>query len=54
MRPLGGKLADKTRDDTASFLPESAESTRVVELLDARFDTGETTRASSSTSATAG
>ena len=32
--PLGAKLADETQDDTASFLPESAESTEVVELLD--------------------
>jgi RND superfamily putative drug exporter len=44
MMPLGGKLADETRDDTASFLPESAESTRVVELLDSRFPQKETTQ----------
>ena len=31
MMPLGGKLADETEDDTASFLPESSESTKVVE-----------------------
>jgi len=37
MMPLGSKLTDETRDDTASFPPESAESTRVVELLDSRF-----------------
>jgi RND superfamily putative drug exporter len=42
MSPLGGKLADETSDDTASFLPESAESTRVVELLDEQFPGGET------------
>ena len=42
--PLGSKLADETRDDTASFLPESAESTRVVELLDSRFPQKETTQ----------
>ena len=36
MMPLGLKLADETEDDTASFLPESAESTEVVELLDER------------------
>ena len=44
MMPLGGKLADETEDDTASFLPESAESTRVVEILDEEFDAGETTQ----------
>ena len=44
MMPLGAKLADETEDDTASFLPESAESTRVVELLDEKFDAGETTQ----------
>ena len=32
--PLGAKLADETQDDTASFLPESAESTEVVQILD--------------------
>ena len=26
LMPLGAKLADETQDDTASFLPESAES----------------------------
>lgn len=44
MSPLGGKLADETRDDTASFLPESAESTEVVEQLEDDFDAGETTK----------
>jgi putative drug exporter of the RND superfamily len=44
MMPLGSKLADETRDDTASFLPESAESTRVVELLDSRFAAQETSQ----------
>ena len=44
LMPLGSKLADQTEDDTASFLPESAESTRVVELLDEEFDAGETTQ----------
>ena len=44
MMPLGAKLADETRDDTASFLPESAESTRVVELLDSRFASEETSQ----------
>ncbi len=42
MVPLGSKLADETRDDTASFLPESAESTEVAERLSDDFDTGET------------
>jgi putative drug exporter of the RND superfamily len=44
MTPLGAKLADETQDDTASFLPESAESTEVVELLDSEFAEGETTQ----------
>ncbi len=44
LTPLGAKLADETQDDTASFLPESAESTEVVEILDAEFDSGETTQ----------
>ena len=44
MSPLGAKLADETRDDTASFLPESAESTEVVELLEDEFDAGETSQ----------
>jgi putative drug exporter of the RND superfamily len=44
LMPLGSKLADETQDDTASFLPESAESTEVVETLDSEFDSGETTQ----------
>jgi RND superfamily putative drug exporter len=40
--PLGSKLADKTTDDTQSFLPASAESTKVVKSLDEDFDQGET------------
>ena len=44
LMPLGAKLADETEDDTASFLPESAESTEVVELLDSEFSEGETTQ----------
>jgi RND superfamily putative drug exporter len=44
LQPLGAKLSDETEDDTASFLPESAESTRVVELLDEEFPGGETTQ----------
>ncbi len=43
LSPLGGKLADATRDETASFLPSGAESTRVQELLKDRFPGGETT-----------
>ncbi|MET0761205.1 MAG: MMPL family transporter [Thermoleophilaceae bacterium] len=43
LSPLGGKLADATRDETASFLPAGAESTRVQELLKDRFPGGETT-----------
>jgi RND superfamily putative drug exporter len=43
MAPLGSKLQDLTEDDTASFLPESAEATKVVEILDDRFKEGETT-----------
>jgi RND superfamily putative drug exporter len=41
--PLGAKLQDETRDDTLSFLPESAESTEVVRILDQEFAAGETT-----------
>jgi RND superfamily putative drug exporter len=44
LQPLGSKLSDETQDDTASFLPESAESTEVVEILDEEFDEGETTQ----------
>ena len=44
LSPLGAKLADETQDDTASFLPESAESTEVVEMQDERFPEGETTQ----------
>jgi RND superfamily putative drug exporter len=40
--PLGSKLTDKTTDDTQSFLPASAESTKVVKSLDEDFDQGET------------
>jgi putative drug exporter of the RND superfamily len=43
LSPLGAKLADATRDETASFLPAGAESTRVQELLKDRFPGGETT-----------
>jgi putative drug exporter of the RND superfamily len=44
MSPLGSKLADETQDDTVSFLPESAESTEVVRILDDQFEAGETTQ----------
>jgi RND superfamily putative drug exporter len=40
--PLGAKLADKTRDDTESFLPKNAESTEVVRTLEDEFPEGET------------
>ncbi|HEY1237229.1 MAG TPA: MMPL family transporter, partial [Solirubrobacterales bacterium] len=40
--PLGSKLSDKTSDDTQSFLPASAESTKVVKSLDEDFNQGET------------
>jgi RND superfamily putative drug exporter len=42
LAPLGSKLADVTRDETASFLPEGAEATKVQELLKERFPGGET------------
>jgi putative drug exporter of the RND superfamily len=44
MSPLGSKLSDETQDDTTSFLPESAESTEVVRILDDEFPGGETTQ----------
>ena len=43
LMPLGNKLSDETEDDTASYLPESAESTEVVNILDREFAAGETT-----------
>ncbi|MGZ5309341.1 MAG: MMPL family transporter, partial [Solirubrobacterales bacterium] len=43
MQPLGAKLQDETTDDTESFLPASAESTKVVQKLDDDFKAGETT-----------
>ena len=42
LSPLGAKLADATSDETASFLPEGAEATKVQELLKERFPGGET------------
>jgi RND superfamily putative drug exporter len=44
LSPLGAKLGDETQDDTVSFLPESAESTEVVRMLDDQFAAGETTQ----------
>jgi putative drug exporter of the RND superfamily len=42
LAPLGSKLADETNDETESFLPDSAESTEVVRLLDEEFEGGQT------------
>jgi putative drug exporter of the RND superfamily len=42
LSPLGAKLGDVTSDETASFLPAQAESTKVQELLKNRFPGGET------------
>jgi RND superfamily putative drug exporter len=44
LAPVGSKLSDETQDDTVSFLPESAESTEVVRILDDQFAAGETTQ----------
>lgn len=41
----GGKLADETNDQTEGFLPAGAESTKVLNLLNDRFEGGETTEA---------
>ena len=41
----GSKLADETNNDTESFLPDNAESTQVLRLLDDRFPEGKTTEA---------
>jgi RND superfamily putative drug exporter len=43
LMPLGSKLSDETEDDTASYLPQSAQSTEVVNILDRDFSAGETT-----------
>jgi putative drug exporter of the RND superfamily len=43
MGSVGSKLADATTDETASFLPDDAESTEVQALLKERFPGGETT-----------
>jgi RND superfamily putative drug exporter len=42
LSPLASKVADVTNDETASFLPADADSTRVQELLKDRFPGGET------------
>jgi putative drug exporter of the RND superfamily len=39
--PLGAKLTGETTDDTESFLPAGAESTRVSDLLNSRFESGQ-------------
>jgi RND superfamily putative drug exporter len=41
----GGKLADETNNETESFLPATAESTEVLNLLNDRFAGGQTTEA---------
>src|SRR6476620_1429275 len=40
--PLGSKLTNETSDETSSFLPKSAESTEVNNLLKQRFASGQT------------
>ena len=42
LAPLAAKVGDVTRDETASFLPSEAESTKVQRLLKDRFQGGET------------
>jgi putative drug exporter of the RND superfamily len=42
LSPLASKVADVTNDETASFLPADADSTRVQALLKDRFAGGET------------
>ncbi|MDX6675029.1 MAG: putative drug exporter of the superfamily [Solirubrobacteraceae bacterium] len=42
LAPLGSKLADVTNDQTSSFLPKNAESTKVVNLLEKQFPGGQT------------
>jgi RND superfamily putative drug exporter len=39
--PLGSKLADKTNDQTESYLPSGAESTRVLQQLKTEFRGGQ-------------
>ena len=40
--PVGSKLSGKTNDQTESFLPQNAESTKVVRLLKREFPGGQT------------
>src|SRR5512144_2184068 len=42
MGSVGSKLSDVTNDQNESFLPKSAESTKVLEKLDAEFPGGQT------------
>jgi RND superfamily putative drug exporter len=42
LAPLGSKLSGKTNDQTESFLPKNAESTKVVKLLKKEFPGGQT------------
>jgi RND superfamily putative drug exporter len=42
LSPLAAKVADVTSDETASFLPKDADSTKVQALLKDRFPGGET------------
>src|SRR5688500_3291960 len=42
MAPVGAKLADETKDEAESFLPSSAESTKVTRLFNDRFASGQT------------
>jgi putative drug exporter of the RND superfamily len=42
LAPLGSKLGDVTNDQTSSFLPKNAESTKVVNLLNKQFPGGQT------------
>jgi RND superfamily putative drug exporter len=42
LAPLGSKLAGKTNDSTEASLPKNAESTRVVQLLQKDFPSGQT------------
>ena len=42
LSPLAAKVSDVTRDETASFLPKDADSTKVQALLKDRFPGGET------------
>jgi putative drug exporter of the RND superfamily len=42
LAPVGSKLADVTNDQTQSFLPKNAESTKVVKLLTKEFPGGQT------------